>query len=185
MAWKRKNKEFLFDFKESIFVNERILEKYLLKGKLKDYNESFLVVCDKDKEGNKLSYNFSLDKIGKIIQSQQIGGKRKGLDFYLFENPFEELLLKSQWFARFNYYDPISIVSKDKIRYLLRMPHQKSTFGKDGFIVHNSYLKEIFRGGPFQTDKLSQDKVLISEVSSKKLDEIIRNVYKERIIEQS
>ncbi|MFH1521865.1 MAG: hypothetical protein ABIF18_02810 [archaeon] len=173
--------EYLFDFKEMDFVVERILEKYLLRGKLKEYKNSFLVVCDKDMKGNELSYNLSLKKIGRLFQSQR--KNITGLDFNFFANPLSNPLQKSQWFSRFNYYEPATIVSEGKIMYNLVMPHQEKMFGRHGVLIHRPNMDEIFNAGPFQWEKLRQDRVLVCDVNSKRLDEIIRDIYKDRLRE--
>jgi len=188
MFWKNNRKknveeEYLFDFKEMIFVGERILKDYLLRGKLRDYSESFIVVCDKDMAGNELSYNLSLGKIGKIVQHQKLGEHSRGLRFDDFSNPFDNLLEKSQWFARINYREPISIVSEGKIIYTLKMPHQTKGQTIDGFKAHYSNIGGIYGGGPFEADKLRDDRILISSVDSKRLDEMICEVYSNRIKE--
>jgi hypothetical protein len=186
MFWKKpKNsvQEYLFDFHKMNFVVSRIMQEYLLQGKLKDYNESFLIVCDKDRSDNKISLNYTLEQLGHIA-NQNEGDNPEGLTFRDFANPFD-LLDKSQWFARVNYNEPITIISDDKkTEYRLLLPHhQKSSAYPEASICHFSDKMNVYFGGPFQSDKLSQDKILISDIDSKRLDEMVRKTYKGRIFE--
>ena len=179
---KEKQKEYMFDSRRMNFVVERIMNEYLLQGKIEDHNDSFLIVCDKDKAGNLISVDLTLEQLGRIAYQNE-GDNPDGLTFGSFPNSYD-LLHRSQWFARINYREPITIISDDeKTEYRLRLPHQESSFGIDCFINHYSDNRGIFSGGPFQADKIVQDKILISEVDSQRLDEMIRNIYDARISE--
>ena len=153
MEKNHKTTEYLFDFKKMDFVVEKTLEKYLLKGKLKKYNNSFLVVCNKDMENKDLTYNFSLEEIGRIVQLQRRGEEKQGLNFRSFSNPFKDLLQKSQWFSRFNYYEPVVIVSEGKKIYDLPIPCNENKVRGNGAITHYSNIDGIFNAGTFQGDK--------------------------------
>ncbi|MCK4649938.1 hypothetical protein KAT36_01770 [Candidatus Pacearchaeota archaeon] len=181
MARKENNqKEYLFDFKEQTFVPETMMENYLLRGKIENHNKSFLIVCNKDITGRELSYNLSLENMCRIIQQ---GKFHKGLRFNNFPDPFNDLLLKSQWFARFNYNEPISILSNKETLYTLEMSHQGNGAEKDAIIEHLTKNYNPFWAGPFQSDKLSQDKILISDISSERLDKAIHKIYQGKIYE--
>ncbi len=175
-------KEYVFDSRKMNFVVERIMNEYLLRGRIEDHNDSFLIVCDKDKAGNLISVDSTLEQLGRIAHQNE-GDNPDGITFDSFSDSYD-LLHRSQWFARINYREPITIISDNEtIEYRLRLSHQESLFNIDCLINHYPDSYGIFSGGPFQADKIVQDKILISEVDSQRLDEMIRNIYDGRISE--
>ena len=186
----------LFDYRNVVFLGEYVLKEYLLQGKLKsDSNYCFLLFSDKDTAGKNLSFSFSAKELSSLISNQK-SDLLSGINFGSFPN-HDILFEKSQWFSAVTYSEStiFSSVRKPKIEcqkdiyivignieYSLKIDR----FGEmSGSIVHYKNLMGLHDAGPFQYDKLYGRNVLFSDVTSTRLDELIRELYVDKLNESN
>ncbi|MFP4112025.1 MAG: hypothetical protein ACLFPQ_03965 [Candidatus Woesearchaeota archaeon] len=179
------------DLDDVVFFSGRVLLEYLLPGRLKKSWDSYILISDRDRDGNEIAFNLSIEDISKIFFDNR-SEHRKGLSWRRLGNPYH-VLETCQWMANMHYDDrPEFFVRHDDSSrfalstYKITWPHQRNSGDNDLLCIINNYTNEwnIFNAGPFQLDKIGgRCKVISSDVSSEQMDAMIRDLYEGHITE--
>ncbi|MCA9478382.1 MAG: hypothetical protein KC535_04495 [Nanoarchaeota archaeon] len=164
-------KEEVFDYKKHQSVDVAVWTDYLLKGKIENTNDSFMIISEMDVKGNPV--DLSAHPYLPHMENPRL---------IHLADPFKTLF-SAQWFARVSYNEPITVIS-NSTRYVLRLPHHQK-LGLDAFVINNEpWGDSLFCEKPFVVDKFFLDELLVSSLTAKELDSVVRDVYKNRLAER-